>query len=182
MDYRWSGYGEACGGGKVARFGLGQLVRLSRGFQPVAAENLRIKQIREEKSDWKEVADALEEEKQRRAAPKSWNEVQAAYRVWLYHKGESLAGRAYEKKKFRERKGFDPAEVVAEFERQGFVPLAERLLHRARFFTKGAGFGSAAFLQGLMEQYRSCFGKGRKAAGRKINGGWAGLKSLRQVE
>jgi hypothetical protein len=42
--------------------------------------------------------------------------------------------------------------------------------------------GGDDFLQGLMEDFRSCFGAKRKKAGKKIQGGWEGLKTLRQTK
>jgi hypothetical protein len=42
--------------------------------------------------------------------------------------------------------------------------------------------GSGEFLQGLMEEHKSCFGPKRKKAGKTIKGGWVGMKSLRQVK
>jgi putative transposase len=182
MQYRWSGYGEACGGDKTARAGLKELIGLSRGYWPTSAEQHRLRALREEKRSPEEVGSILAEEQQRRAEPKSWSDVQGAYRVWLYAKGASQEDNRYEKRKYRERKGFDPSEVVAEFERRGEVPLTEGLLKRGSFFTRGVGLGGDDFLQGLMEDFRSCFGAKRKKAGKKIQGGWEGLKTLRQTK
>ncbi len=182
MRYRWSGYGEACVGEKVARAGLKQLIRHSRGYLPTSAEQHRLRTLRDEKRGTDEVGAILAEEQQRRAEPKSWSDVQGAYRIWLYAKGASQADNAYEKPKTRERKGFDPSEVVAEYERQGNVPLTEGLMKRGSFFTRGVGFGGDEFLNGLMKEFRSCFGTKRKEAGKPIKGPWTGLKTLRQTK
>jgi hypothetical protein len=56
------------------------------------------------------------------------------------------------------------------------------LLQRQRYFTRGVGIGSPEFLEGLMGQFRSCFGEKRKQAGRRMKGEWPGLEVLRQVE
>jgi hypothetical protein len=181
-DCRWSGYGDASGGNGTSRVGLEQLVRLSRGFLPTSAEQHRLKKLREEGRSMEEIGTMLGEEQQKRAEAATWEEVDGSYRIWLYAKGKSQAENFMEKRKYRERKGFTAAEVVAEFEKQGEVPVAERLLSRESVFTRGVGVGSGEFLQGLMEEHKSCFGPKRKKAGKTIHGGWLGLKSLRQVK
>ena len=181
LDYSWSGYGEACGGQAASRSGLEALVRLSRGHQPYAATRVRKGQLKSEKH-WSEAAETLEREQAARAAPRGWPEVQAAYRIWLYHTGRDTSGEHGSKEKHRRRRNFDPLEVVAEFERQGEVPAAKLLRRRVRSFTRGVGVGSPAFLESLMTQYRSCFGPNRRKAGRPIQGESLGLQSLRQVD
>ena len=106
--------------------------------------------------------------------------MQAAYRIWLYAKGESKADADGVRKKIRERKGFEAVEVLAEFERMGDVPMAGLLRQRVRTFTRGAAIGGEAFLGELMAAHRGSFGKDRKAAGRRLPGKeWFGLEGLR---
>jgi hypothetical protein len=181
-DYRWSGYGDASAGNKRSREGLHEVVRLSRGFLPTSAEQHRLRKLREEGRKTEEIGATLKEEQQKRAEPKDWEDVDVAYRIWLYSKGRSQADNVTEKRKYRERKGFSSAEVVAEFEKQGEVPVCERLHKRDAVFTRGVAVGSGEFLQGLMEDHKSCFGPKRKKAGKTIKGGWVGMKSLRQVK
>jgi putative transposase len=189
MDYRWSGYAAACGGGKEERKGLELLVRLSRGYLPQGAEGVRLKQLKEVQKkegrspgsgDWRAIAPQLEEERKQRAAPQGWGDVQAAYRIWLYSKGSSKAEVDRLRKKIRERKGFDETKVLAEFERTGEVPMARMLRQRVKTFTRGAAIGGEAFLGRLFEEYRGSFGKDRTLAGRKLPGkAWLSLEAIR---
>lgn len=181
MDYRWSGYAEACGGSPLARKGLEMLVRLARGHVPVKAEGVRQKQLNKERpGQWQEIGPTLEAERQQRAAPKNWGEVQSVYRLWLYGKGESKQDVDRLKKKFRDRNGFDPVDVIKEFERQGMVPMAKLLRQRVRTFSRGVAIGGEAFLSGLMSEHRQNFGDARKLAGRKLRGKeWFGIQAMR---
>ena len=186
MDYDWNGYGEACGGGLQAREGLEVLVRLSRGHQPQAAEQVRLRQLQAE-LHWRgalgDVRAKLDEERLQRAAPKGWQEVQAAYRLWLVSKGRSRSEDLRARKSIRERKGFDPVAVIAEYERRGEVPMARLLQRRLRYFTRGVALGGGAWLETVMAEYRSCFGEHRRKAGRRMQGGsWEGLEILRQTD
>jgi putative transposase len=189
MDYRWSGYAAACGGGKEERKGLEVLVRLSRGHLPHSAEGVRMRQLRDaqkkegktpDSGDWRAIGPQLEAEQKARAVPQGWGDVQGAYRIWLYSKGASKAELDGIRKKMRERKGFDEVEVLAEFERMGEVPMARMLRQRVKTMTRGAAIGGDAFLGRLFEDCRGSFGKERKSAGRKLPGKeWLGLEALR---
>jgi putative transposase len=189
MDYRWSGYAAACGGGKEERQGLEVLVRLSRGYLPHGAEGVRLKQLskaqrKEGKTpgsgNWRAIGPQLEAECQMRAAPQGWANVQAAYRIWLYSKGASKADVDGIRKKMRDRKGFDEVKVLAEFERMGEVPMAKMLRQRVKTFTHGAAIGGEAFLGQLMLEHRETFGPKRITPGRKLPGkDWLGLEALR---
>jgi hypothetical protein len=182
MDYDWNGYGAAMGGDKMARKGLDSLVRLSRGHSPNAMRNVRSKQLSTETGTWKEIAPAMAAEQKRRAAPKNWNEVQAAYRIWLVTKGESKKEQLIAKKKVRDRRGMDPVQVIEEYEKQGLIPLSTRLHLRVRSFSRGVALGGPEFLETLMGEYRSCFGPKRKMAGRRVRALGSLVMSLRQVD
>ncbi|MCH8526213.1 MAG: hypothetical protein LAT79_03525 [Kiritimatiellae bacterium] len=181
MDYRWSGYAAACGGGKPEREGLEILVRLARGLVPQKAEGVRTMILNKEMpGNWREIGEKLDRESRQRAVPKDWGEVQAVYRLWLYAKGESKADVDRIRKKMRDRKGFDEVEVMAEMERMGEVPMARMLRQRVKTFSRGVAIGGDAFLGRLMTEHRGSFGKDRKAAGRKLPGkGWLGMEALR---
>ncbi len=181
LSYLWSGYGSACGGNGRSREGLEVLVRCARGILPGSAEGLRRGQLKKELGR-EQVRGAMKEEQEARAAPKNWKEVQSSYRIWLYFTGNDGSEDPLSREQSRDRSGFDPVEVIAEFEKAGEVPLAKMLLHRQRYFTRGVGIGSPEFLEELMEQFRGCFGEKRKRAGRPMKGDWLGLEALRQVE
>ena len=181
MDYAWSGYGEAISGNKPARMGLDALVRLARGHQPFAALAIRKKQLDILKDDWREIGPEMAKECSQRKAPKNWKEVQAAYRIWLVHRGESKADLLRINEKVRKRKGLDPVQVVSEYEAQGVVPLGACLQSKTRAFTRGVALGSADYLEGLMGQYRSCFGSKRKKAARRVKEMAKEIMAMRQV-
>ena len=164
------------------RKGLELLVRCARGHLPEGAIQTRVGQLNRDKKPWREIGETLEAEWARRAAPASWAEVEASYRVWLYHAGHDGSDDPRSRERHRDRGGFDPVRVQAEFERRGAVPVADRLRRRMRTFSRGAGFGSPEFLETLLGAYRSCFGPKRARAGRKLPGGWMGLESLRQAD
>lgn len=182
MRYVWSGYGSAMGGDKQARLGLEALVRLSRGHLPDAALMVRQKQLAEAVDDWREIGPMLSKEHAQRAAPKDWNEVQAAYRLWLANKGVSQAEFVQIKKQFRKRKGMDPVQVLAEYESLGVIPASDALHCRMRSFTRGVALGAPAFLEMVMGQFRSCFGPNRQSAPRRVKGIGSEWMSLRQVD
>lgn len=182
LTYLWSGYGAAMGGDEKARSGLNMLIRLSRGYQPSAAKNVRVKQLARDTKSWKEIAPALAEEQQKRLAPKGWEDVQGSYRIWLVNKGESKKDLLIAKREFRYRKGLDPIQVIENYENQGAVPLATLLHVRVRSFSRGVAVGSHEFLEALMSEYRSCFGSKRKVAGRRVKPLGSLLMSMRQTD
>nr|MDA3874429.1 hypothetical protein [Kiritimatiellia bacterium] len=153
LSYLWSGYGSASGGNGRSREGLEVLVRCSRGILPGSAETVRRGQLTED-MHWREVGKALKEEQASRAAPKKWKEVQSSYRIWLYFTGNDGSADLQSRERSRDRHGFDPVDVIAEFEKAGEVPMAKLLLQRQRYFTRGVGIGSTEFLEGMMEQFR----------------------------
>jgi putative transposase len=177
MSYAWSGYGAAMGGENLARKGLEALVRLSRGHLPHEALRVRHKQIASGSAHWREIHPEMVKEQAKRAAPKNWQEVQAAYRLWLVHKGKAIE----ESGNTAKRKGLDPVQVLAEYEQRGMVPISAQLQCRIRSFSRGIALGSDGYLEGLFQHYRSCFGSKRKQAGRRVKGMSAAVRSLRQA-
>ncbi|WFB34376.1 hypothetical protein P3T73_09400 [Kiritimatiellota bacterium B12222] len=182
MAYAWSGYGASMEGDSTAREGLEVLVRLARGHQPQVALNLRRKQVSQSSEHWRDIGKTMAQEQMQRALPRNWQEVQAAYRIWLVNKGASKADVLQVKEKFRQRKGFDPVQVIAEYEKQGVVPLHERLEGRMQTFSRGVAVGSADYLESMMNEFRSCFGCKRKSAAKKVKGFSSLWMSLREVD
>ncbi|WFB35662.1 hypothetical protein P3T73_16040 [Kiritimatiellota bacterium B12222] len=182
MTYAWSGYGSAIKGDELSQQGLKQLVCLSRGHQPYIAEKVRRKQLRTSGVSGQEMGKTLSREQHKREAPAHWKEVQAAYRIWLVNKGTSQAHMPKGSRRFKHRKGMDPVAVIAEYEKQGVVPLTASLQYQMKTFTCGVAVGSASFLEELMAAYRSCFGPDRKQAGRRVKGVVSLWQSLRQVD
>ena len=77
-------------------------------------------------------------------------------------------GDARTTEKIRNRRGFDPVEVIGEYERLGEVPMARMLRHRVLYFTRGVAIGGSSWLEKVMSEYRFCFG-GSIAAGQYSN-------------
>jgi putative transposase len=154
-DYRWSGYGEACGGGrgaKKAREGLGGML----------GEALRAPEM------------SFSEE---------WERTAARYRLLLYEEGQAVA--ADPQSGEAGRLGFTEAEVEAVRESGGKMSVAEALRRRVRYFADGAVLGSAAFIEEVFEReqrLRRRFGARRKTGARRMRGAdWGELRVLRDL-
>ena len=79
--------------------------------------------------------------------------------------------------------GFTREEVEAENKRGGRLPLPHVIRHRVRYFTAGAVFGSAAFVDGVFERYRSRLSEKRKTGARPMKEAeWEGLHVLRDLQ
>lgn len=106
-----------------------------------------------------------------------------AYRLWLYHEGEVREIADPESPARKARGGFSHEEVEAENARSGKLPLPQVIRHRVRYFTDGAVFGSAAFVDGVFERYRSHFGEKRKTGARPMKEAeWEGSHVLRDLQ
>jgi REP element-mobilizing transposase RayT len=154
-DYRWSGYGEAIGGGprgngKKARAGLVRAMRAHRG---IGADD----------SLWK-------------------NDVAREYRKrLLLDSGETIEQRIQNNGKLRKitkRKGMSAAELqvakaeLLEAEEKSIseIPFAQILRCRIRYFTDGAVIGSREFVNNTFQNARHRFGPKRKDGARKLKG------------
>ncbi len=180
MQSPWTGYGAACGGDTASKFGLDFLIRCSRGEVPNPALLSRRNYLLS-KYDPEKTKAMLRAESKSRKNPLGWEDVQKAYRIWLYAKGRQLPD-ANHLQNTTTRKGISPQKVLAEYEQNGEVPYASVLLQKWRCFSRGVGIGSPQFLDDLFKQYRSCFGPKRVCASRKLPNGFPGLGSLRQVD
>lgn len=181
-SYIWSGYGAAVNMDAKSRAGLKELVCLSRGHQPNAMKNVRVKQFAGKLSSWNEIAPAMAVEHEKRSSPENWQEVQAAYRIWLVNKAESKQSLTKGSRKNKVRRGLDPLQVIAEYERQGKVSFSKGFHSKIRSFSRGVALGSPDFLEKLMSDYRSCFGENREKAGRRVKGMGPCILSMRQAD
>ena len=180
-EYAWSGYGEACAGGKLARTGLTHILR---GLQDPKAtpQGLRWARIEALLSQRGLNAEGMKRFQQERSQEQNydhWRDAQALYRCFLYVQGWD---RQEAPGKRRKRKGFSLEEVKAVHESGGHLSPPELLRLRTRAFTRGVALGTESFLDKMMLQYRSCFGPERKCAGRRLKGCWWGLQTLRQPQ
>ena len=148
--YRWSGYGEAMGGGpkgdgKKARAGL---VRALMAHEGVGAD------------------------------ARHWaGGVSQGYRMLLLEKGVEKLAEALTRDGGLEvrvaRKGMDKAAVAAELEqlrRSREVALGRMLRCRVRYFTDGAVIGSRGFVDEVFRSCRERFGPQRRDGARKWRG------------
>lgn len=165
-NYRWSGYGEAIGGGargngKKARAGLVRALMAHEGYE----------------------ADA-----------RHWDsKVAKDYRILLLEGGKEIlkvAANAAGGSEVRVvRKGIKKALVKAELEqieRSGNLALGKMLHCRIRYFTDGAVIGSRIFVDEAFANARERFGLKRKTGARKMKGNGAAasneLWSLRDLK
>jgi len=201
-DYPYSGYGEACSGGKdaaLSREGLGRILRAAigrRGQDPTATGE-------------------------------SWRQTMARYRLFLYETGVALIGDPATG--VEDRPGIAPEEVEALRERvmaagRHAAEAAERaesgepragpdggesidggdkgdempeslpMLASAvgatlrgkqvRYFTDGAVFGTEPFVESVYEREKAAgrFGRNRRSGSRRLRGGnWGPLRVLRDL-
>ena len=164
-DYRWSGYGEACGAGKgaeKARAGLRSITREGLA-NPGSCDGGGAKT-----GDPVELPD--------------WPEVQARYRLLLYSDGREQKPDEVTGEDGRAGIAAEECERVAEA--GGEVPLAEALRRKVRYFSAGAVIGSAAFVDGVFVQLKAegRTGPKRKTGARRMRGADFGdLRSLRDL-
>jgi putative transposase len=131
-DYKFSSYGEACGGEGRARTGL---------FKVMLSE---------------------EEGASRKSnAPKDEKEALAQYRMLLAEEGISeesdgqpMLGQSQEQVK-KKSKGFSKAEVKEILKKNGELSLAQLLRCKTRYFSAGFAVGSKRYMDTIL----SCFGK-----------------------
>jgi putative transposase len=173
-DYRWSGYGEAVGGGskgdgKRAREGLVRAWMAHKGWNGDA--------------------------KLWNGSGKRHGKIHEEYRAMLLIEGveqfkEVSDARTGELRLKLERKGMSREEVDAELQRleagRG-VAIAKRLRWRLRYLSDGAVIGQRSFVDEVFRGCRDQFGPRRKDGARRMRGDAAdltktsGLWSLRDL-
>jgi REP element-mobilizing transposase RayT len=141
-DYRWSGYGEAMGGGTAARQGLCQVV--GHGDRGEAA--------------WEVPAVA-----------KGMSAAEV-YRCWLLEDGASgeESTTADTRKKTARKAGIPKAMAQLGKKRRGKLSRAELLRCRVRYFSDGLVIGTKGYVEGVFAKCRSHFGPGRKSGARAL--------------
>ncbi len=173
-EYRWSGYGEACGGGakgngKRAREGLVRAWMAHKGWNGDAKL-------------WD-------------GGGKRHGKIHDDYRAMLLEEGMEKFREVSDEKTGElrlklERKGMSRDEVDAELRRleagRG-VAIAKRLRWRLRYLSDGAVIGQRSFVDAVFRGCRDQFGPNRKDGARRMKGDAAeltkvsGLWSLRDL-
>jgi hypothetical protein len=208
-DYRWTGYGEACGGSKRARRGLCRVMEA-----PL--------------DSWEEARGGSAASKSRSAkAPRDgWLREPATpaevYRCWLFGEGLEagtkdgsgadpgmersgvaaagglksavpvtgsaagtgpVGGAVAARGTGRTKRGFSKERVEAVLKGGGKLTRAELLRCRVRWFSDGVAIGSKGFVEGIFARCRGHFGPKRKSGARKVRedaaGGLHALRNLR---
>ncbi len=173
-DYRWSGYGEACGAGKGAEKARAGLVSITReGLENPAA----IEGVETGAGSGPKAADSG-----RLPGLPDWAEVQARYRLLLYSDGREQ--KPDEATGEGGRAGIAAEECNRVAEAGGAVPLAEALRCKIRYFSDGAVIGSAEFVDGVFERLKAegRTGPKRTSGARRMKGAdFGSLRSLRDL-
>ncbi len=165
-DYRWSGYGEACGAGKGAE-------KARAGLRSITREAL------EHPGIWSGAGATGAAGGEH--VP-DWTEVQRRYRLLLYAEGreqkpDEVTGKGG-------RRGISAEECERVAEAGGMMPLAEALRRKVRYFSDGAVIGSAAFVNGVFARLKAegRTGPKRTSGARRMRGAdFGGLRSLRDL-
>ena len=198
-DYRWTGYGEACGGSKRARRGLCKVMEApldtweeKRGGLP-ASPRLRGPGTPAEAYRCWLFGEGLETTRggnlrqeptgpEARALARERGEVEAAeanpaasgLRSGLPSPSPSPAKR---------KRGFSKERVEAVLRSGGKLSRADLLRCRVRWFSDGVAIGSKGFVEGIFTRCREHFGAKRKTGARSVredeSGGLHALRELR---
>ena len=162
-QYRWSGYGEAIGGGvkgngKKARAGLVRALRAHKGVEADAALWRNDVAVEYRKTLLAGAGERVEERVERSGAMKRL----------VKRKGLTREQLEQEKRRLLE----------AEEKRLGEIPFGRMLRCRVRYFTDGAVIGSRDFVNAVFEAARARFGPKRKDGARKLRGSGAAAAGL----
>lgn len=162
-DYRWTGYGEACGGSKRARRGLCRVLEA-----PL--------------DTWDEKRGALTPAQ----AYRCWlygDGLQGGTTPLDTGLQPSLSGgKIHPPEINRPRKGIPKHQVEQVLKTGGKLTRAELLRCRVRWFSDGLALGSKGFIETIFTAHRRHFGEKRKDGARKITEDAAGtLHALRKL-
>ncbi len=178
-DYRWTGYGEACGGSKRARRGLCRVMEApmdsweERRGQLTPGEAYRCWLYGEGLE-----ADAEKGMGSGGAAGVERNRLDVPVRLPTSLTLRGLGKSALPSKK----RGFSRERVEAVLKSGGKLSRADLLLCRVRWFSDGVAIGSKGFVEGVFNGCRSHFGAKRKDGARQVREDAAGsLHALREL-
>ncbi len=169
-DYRWTGYGEACGGSKRARRGLCKVMEApldsweERRGPGTPAEAYRC---------WL-FGEGLEV-----AVEKA---IGSGGNAGVERSGLEVSGRLKSALPLK-KKGFSKERVEAVLKGGGKLSRAELLRCRVRWFSDGVAIGSKSFVEGIFTRCREHFGAKRKSGAREVREDAAGgLHALRELK
>jgi putative transposase len=169
-DYRWTGYGEACGGSKRARRGLCKVMEApldsweERRGPGTPAEAYRC---------WL-FGEGLEV-----ALEKA---IGSGGTAGVERSGLEVSGRLKSALRLK-KKGFSKERVEAVLKSGGKLSRAELLRCRVRWFSDGVAIGSKSFVEGIFTRCREHFGAKRKSGARPLREDECGnLHALRELK
>jgi putative transposase len=180
-DYRWTGYGEACGGSKRARRGLCRVMEAPMdsweerrgGFTPGEAYRCWLFGEGLEVAVEKGMGSASG-----RAAGLERSGLEASSRLPTSLKLRGPGKSALPSKKA----GFSKERVEAVLRTGGKLSRADLLLCRVRWFSDGVAIGSKGFVEGIFTSCREHFGPKRKTGARSVREDAEGsLHALREL-
>jgi len=198
-DDPWTGYAEACGGGKKARRGLLSILRAHPGCRVAEelAESTEAKAEGQAESEaesspaaaaerrplgellWPGVS--LSAKKAAKADKAAWESFAEGYRLFLFEAGMEIKPDAQTGSPGR--RGFDAARIESERRRGGRLPWAKAMRCRVRHFSDAAVLGSEAYLEAIFAAFPERFGPKRASGSRKLRGIDAGsLRCLRDLQ
>jgi len=194
-DYRWSGYGAAVAGVKLAVKGLERVLFHEEDMDAYVAHvkakyqtdgkrtksNLSLRSSSNSESNSNLPAISLRK-------PLKGQRALARYRVVIYNEGDTgdASTRQMQSRLGKgakgNRRGFDRAEVLAVRENKGTLTRAQMLHCRVRYFVDGAVLGSRAFVNRVFDEQRHRFGTTRTDGARAMRGAdFGGLCTLRDL-
>lgn len=139
--YRWSSYGAAAAGDRLAREGIERTMQ-------------------EQREEGTGVPEAM-----------NWRKVAGMYRMILFEDGEErFAHNATTLRTEKVRQGVSKKAVERERRRGGKLSRTELLRCKVRHFADGMVIGSRGFVDEVFERSRERFGPKRKDGSRKIRG------------
>ncbi len=110
-----------------------------------------------------------------------WATTAPRYRTLLFLHGE---GRPADTVKGTSgRRGLSQSAIEAELAKGGELSIGQVIRHRLRYFSDGAVFGSAEFVDEMFRENRSQFGPTRKSGARRMRGAeWGDLRVARDLQ
>lgn len=111
----------------------------------------------------------------------TWGETAPRYRTLLFVHGEERAADATSGK--TGRRGLSQLTVEAELSKAGRLSIGQVIRHRLRYFSDGAVFGTADFVDEVFRENPSQFGQNRKSGARRMRGAdWGDLRVARDLQ
>lgn len=111
----------------------------------------------------------------------TWATTAPRYRTLLFLHGEERPTDTV--REIAGKRGLSQSAVEAELAKGGELSVGQVIRHRLRYFSDGAVFGSAEFVDQIFRENRSQFGQNRKSGARRMRGAdWGDLRVARDLQ